>query len=191
VRRIVATGTIAGAPPPTPPHKGEGRYGGCADWPMAANAWVRQIFPNLPYELPPPLWGRVGVGESHLMPHSNIDQKTRNRARELRKSMTEPERRLWRRLRELERPGVRIRRQTPIGPYIVDFACLSRRLVIEVDGDLHGHDAGIAHDAKRTEWLDNQGYRVLRFWNTDVCQNIDGVLETIQIALEIPDVRHD
>ena len=79
--------------------------------------------------------------------------------------------------------GTHFRRQVPIGPYVADFACMAARLIIEVDGSQHGDDAGMQKDAKRTQWLEQEGYRVLRFWNNDVTRNIKGVLEAIHVAL--------
>jgi very-short-patch-repair endonuclease len=77
------------------------------------------------------------------------------------------------------------RRQVPIGPYVVDFACLGARLLIEVDGGQNVHD--VERDNERTVWLKSQGFRVLRFWNNDVLQRTDVVLEMIRAAvLEIP-----
>jgi very-short-patch-repair endonuclease len=103
------------------------------------------------------------------------------RARELRTNATDAERKLWWKLRYRQVGGYRFRRQVPIGPYVVDFACLSHRLLIEVDGAQHGEN--IAYDRARTRWLESRGYRVLRFWNGDVLQDIEGVLETIYRAL--------
>lgn len=96
------------------------------------------------------------------------------RARELRANMTDAERRLWSKLRRKQINGHRFRRQVPIGPYIVDFACLASRLLIEVDGGQHGVD--VERDIRRTAWLESQNFRVLRFWNSDVLGNIEGVL---------------
>jgi very-short-patch-repair endonuclease len=103
------------------------------------------------------------------------------RAGELRRNLTDAERKLWWKLRHRQVGGYRFRRQVPIGPYIVDFACLSHRLLIELDGSQHGEN--IAYDQARTRWLGSRGYRVLRFWNGDVLQDLEGVLETIYRAL--------
>jgi very-short-patch-repair endonuclease len=72
-------------------------------------------------------------------------------------------------------------RQEPIGPYVVDFVCRERRLVVEVDGGQHATDT---RDVVRDQWLTDHRYRVLRFWNIDVLRNMDGVLETIALTLE-------
>jgi very-short-patch-repair endonuclease len=98
--------------------------------------------------------------------------------------MTAPERKLWWRLRELAPKGSHFRRQATIRPYFADFACHTTRLVIEIDGGQHGHAAQFKHDLKRDAYLSRNGYRVLRFWNNDVRQNIEGVLSVICEALE-------
>jgi very-short-patch-repair endonuclease len=105
------------------------------------------------------------------------------RARELRKNANDAEQRLWSLLRGKQLSGYKFRRQYPIGNYIADFACISARLVIEVDGDTHGNDEAEARDAKRTEYIERLGYRVIRFWNDQVFSATDGVIETILDAL--------
>lgn len=92
--------------------------------------------------------------------------------------MTEAEMRLWARLRA-NRLGCHFRRQHRIGPYVVDFACLERKLIVEVDGGHHNEPKGAAHDARRTDFLQRDGYDVLRFWNNDVLARTDNVVETI------------
>lgn len=106
-------------------------------------------------------------------------------ARRLRRDMTDAERQLWQRLRR-NALGVHVRRQAPIGPYIADFVCFDRRLVVELDGGQHAQPGQVAYDAERTAFLERAGFRVLRFWNNDVLTNPDGVLETIRRALEQP-----
>ena len=96
-------------------------------------------------------------------------------ARKLRHDMTDAERKLWSRIRA-HQLGAHFRRQAPLGSYVLDFVCFSARLVIEVDGGQHA-DSG--QDRVRDAWLQAQGFLVLRFWNNDVLQNIDGVLEAI------------
>jgi very-short-patch-repair endonuclease len=100
----------------------------------------------------------------------------------MRRAMTPAEMRLWQRLKKPGIEGCRFRRQTPIGPYIVDFFCPEHRLIVEVDGDQHGLENTRRADSERTEWLAGQGYRVLRFWNPDVFENIEGVCDTIFAA---------
>jgi very-short-patch-repair endonuclease len=105
------------------------------------------------------------------------------RARQLRRAMTDVEKKLWWRLRN-DQLGVSFRRQHPIGPYIVDFLAPSVGLVIEVDGGQHGMDDQLAFDARRSEFLEARGLRVMRFWNNEVMSNLEGVLETIWLALQ-------
>jgi very-short-patch-repair endonuclease len=80
--------------------------------------------------------------------------------------------------------GAKFRRQQPIGPYIVDFINFENKLVIEIDGGQHGQDNMRKKDEDRTMWLKGRGYQVLRFWDNEVLQNIDGVLEKILAALK-------
>ena len=77
--------------------------------------------------------------------------------------------------------GAKFRRQVPIGPFIADFLCKELSIIVEADGGQHSDQE--AYDARRTAWLESQGYRVLRFWNNEVLENIEGVLEVIQGAL--------
>jgi very-short-patch-repair endonuclease len=95
--------------------------------------------------------------------------------------MTEAERNLWEHLRLRKINGSKFRRQYEIAPYIVDFICVEESLVIEIDGGQHA-DA-VEYDAARTEFLKLAGYRVLRFWNNEVLQNADGVVQVISEAL--------
>jgi very-short-patch-repair endonuclease len=104
-------------------------------------------------------------------------------ARRLRRDMTDAERKLWRFLRSLSLTGTHFRRQATIGPFFADFACHQQRLIIEVDGGQHNDPHHAARDALRTEYLNAHGYRVLRFWNSDVLGNVDGVCEAILEAL--------
>ncbi|MEX2034427.1 MAG: endonuclease domain-containing protein [Xanthobacteraceae bacterium] len=97
-------------------------------------------------------------------------------AKRLRKSMTDAERRLWYRLRAHRFEGCKFKRQVPIGPYIVDFACLNHGLVVELDGGQHAESD---RDLARDEFLSAKGFRVLRFWNNDALKNSGGVLDEI------------
>ena len=101
--------------------------------------------------------------------------------RRSRREAPEPERRLLRGLKEAF-PDLKWRHQSPVGPFRVDFLCFSARLVIEVDGDTHAGNE--AHDARRTAFLEREGYRVLRFSNADVTQNIEGVLAQISLSFQ-------
>lgn len=94
--------------------------------------------------------------------------------------MTEAEERLWFHLRNRKLGGYKFRRQVTITPFIVDFLCIERKLVIEADGSQHGEEV----DAKRTAFLQRQGYLVIRFWNSEIFENLDGVLSGILAALQ-------
>jgi very-short-patch-repair endonuclease len=100
-------------------------------------------------------------------------------ARQLRKNSTLVERKLWRYLRSRSLGGFKFVRQEPIGPYVVDFICREKRLVVEVDGGQHAESA---RDTVRDQWLLEHRYRVLRFWNNEVLGNIEGVWQTIFAA---------
>ncbi len=102
--------------------------------------------------------------------------------KQLRTNQTDAEMKLWRHLRSKRFSGFKFKRQQPIDRYIADFCCLRGRLVIEVDGGQHQDQ--ISYDETRTRHLNEQGFRVLRFWNNDVLQNINQVLEVIRQALE-------
>jgi very-short-patch-repair endonuclease len=105
------------------------------------------------------------------------------RARDLRKNMTDAEMVLWQHIRKRQINVCRFRRQFLIGSYIVDFVCLEKRLIIEVDGGQH---ADSVYDDSRTAWLEDQGFKVIRFWNNDVLKEMDAVLEVIRMALSPP-----
>lgn len=107
-------------------------------------------------------------------------------ARQLRRNQTDLERKLWQALRGRRFGGYKFRRQQPIGPYIADFVCFEERLIIELDGSQHGEAENITYDAARTEFLKNDGFRVRRFWNHELVENFDGVLDGICIELGIP-----
>ncbi|MBX9827596.1 MAG: DUF559 domain-containing protein [Xanthobacteraceae bacterium] len=104
-------------------------------------------------------------------------------ARNLRKSMTRQEVKLWQRLRELRTLGHHFRRQSPLVPYIVDFECRRSRVIVEVDGHQHGYDENRRRDDVRDKALAERGYRILRFSNGDVDRELDGVMEAICLAL--------
>ena len=108
------------------------------------------------------------------------------RTRKLRRERTTAERRLWWKLRELKQAGFKFRQQVPIDHFIVDFACLSERLIVEVDGGTHSTDEEIAKDRPRQQYLQRQGFRVLRVWNSEIRENIEGVMDSIVGALGPP-----
>jgi very-short-patch-repair endonuclease len=106
------------------------------------------------------------------------------RARELRRQQTAAEERLWGRLRGRKLKGFKFARQAPLGPYFGDFVCRECKLVIELDGATHGTEAEIERDERRSAYLANQGYRILRFTNAEMFETADSVIETILAALE-------
>lgn len=102
------------------------------------------------------------------------DPHLTSRAKEMRKGLPEPERRMWHELRAERFQGVKFRRQKVVGKYIADFASNAPKLVVEIDGDTHAGQEG--YDATRTQFLEDQGYTVIRFSNLEVMGNMDGVL---------------
>jgi len=98
-------------------------------------------------------------------------------ARKLRKEATEAENILWYHLRAKQLNNLKFRRQQPVGKYIVDFVCFEKKLIIEVDGGHHAENNET--EKKRTQWLNDKGYTIIRFWNNEVLQNCTGVLEEI------------
>jgi very-short-patch-repair endonuclease len=113
-----------------------------------------------------------------------VDTQTLGRARFLRRNETAAEIKLWEALRAKRLHGFKFVRQLPIGPYVTDFACRSRMLIVEVDGATHGEEHEVAQDLRRTAFLEGQGWRVLRVWNNDVFENLIGVCDSILLALE-------
>jgi very-short-patch-repair endonuclease len=107
-----------------------------------------------------------------------------SRAKHLRTEETAAEARLWAQLRARRLNGLKFVRQQVIGPYIVDFACRSNRLILEVDGATHGSSTELAHDQRRTVFLESKGWKVLRVSNEAVFNNLNGVCDMILIALE-------
>ena len=120
-------------------------------------------------------WGEV---------RRSYSRQTLERAQSLRRGQTAAEGLLWHYLRNKQLGGYKFRRQQPIGPYIADFACLSRKLLVELDGGQHVEEGD--DDQKRDAYLQEQGYRVLRFWNHEVFENCFGVLERIFEELTYP-----
>jgi very-short-patch-repair endonuclease len=105
----------------------------------------------------------------------------KTKARELRKNPTDAEKELWKHLRLRQIGGYKFRRQHPVGPYIVDFVCLKRRLIVEVDRGQHSQQ--VAYDEERSMWLEGQGFQILRFWDNEVLTSVDVVKEVIAEAL--------
>ncbi len=101
----------------------------------------------------------------------------------MRGAPTEAEQRLWRLLRDRRLSGLKFRRQVPIGPYVVDFLCVGARLIVEADGSQHAENR---RDAARDAYLASEGWTVLRFWNHEVLQNRNGVLDTILARAGLP-----
>jgi len=108
-------------------------------------------------------------------------------AKSLRTNMTDAEKKLWYHLRANRFQGLKFVRQKPMGPYIVDFCCCSKKLVIELDGGQHGQQ--VEYDARRTDYLNGLGYRVIRFSDTEALKNITSVLEQIALSLTLPRKR--
>jgi very-short-patch-repair endonuclease len=104
-------------------------------------------------------------------------------AKRLRANTTPHERALWRALKEIPVEGTHFRRQAPIGPYVVDFFCPAKRLILELDGGHHNDDETAKRDHERQAWLEQQGYRVVRFWNSEVTGDLRAVLERIYVEL--------
>ena len=115
--------------------------------------------------------------EIKLVPSKNTTPKMMRRAGELRRNQTEAEAKLWSRLRTHRVNGIQFRRQHAIGNYIVDFCSPRRKLIIEVDGSQHLEQDD--YDSERTKYLESLGYRVLRFWNNEVLNNMDMVMRVI------------
>ena len=101
-------------------------------------------------------------------------------ARELRKNSTIQEKRLWNLLKNRHFHNLKFKRQQPIGNYIVDFICKEAKIIIEVDGGQHNEKENIELDKKRTEFLESNGYKVIRFWNNEVYENIEGVIKRLE-----------
>jgi very-short-patch-repair endonuclease len=104
-------------------------------------------------------------------------------ANKLRANTTPHERILWRALKELPVDGTHFRRQAPIGAYVVDFFCPAKHLIIELDGGYHNDDENAKRDHERQLWLEQEGYRVIRFWNSEISRDLTAVLERIYVEL--------
>jgi very-short-patch-repair endonuclease len=113
-----------------------------------------------------------GVGEGGKMTSEEATF-----SKQLRKTATDAEKRLWKYLRMKQIYGLKFRRQESIGTYVVDFVCYEKKIIVEADGGQHNQSAS---DIERDDWLQSQGFIVLRFWNHEILTNTDGVLEMIQ-----------
>jgi very-short-patch-repair endonuclease len=126
--------------------------------------------------------------EVTAMPHDLVSRRRRGNARAMRSEMTPAELKLWNALRGNRLMGLKFRRQVPIGPYIVDFACPSKRLIVEADGSQHSDN--VAYDENRTTYLKQTGWTVLRFFNHDVLNDIDGTCQHIVNLAGLTEPEH-
>ena len=154
---------------------------------MTATVWSRNLLGLCGSAVVfPSLREAVGRGQgwgAKIMPSSRRTDGRVPRARRLRRDATAAERKLWQLLRQTSLHGTHFRRQATLGPYFADFACHESRLVIEVDGGQHALPANVAADEVRTSYFRTNGYTVLRFWNNDVLDNIEGVMTVILEAI--------
>jgi very-short-patch-repair endonuclease len=129
---------------------------------------------------PPPQAGEGGPkGRERAAPKAR-KRVTLEKAKGLRSNQTDAELRLWYHLRAGRFLGLKFKRQHPVGPYIVDFACMTHRLIVEADGGQHNASQT---DAVRDAFLKRQGFRVLRYWNDDVLRDTAAVLDSIRLAV--------
>ncbi len=105
-------------------------------------------------------------------------------AKQLRVDSTPAEKRLWEQLRNRQLEKQKFRRQVPVGPYVVDFICLEKKLIIEIDGWTHSTEAEILNDKRRTSFLESQGFKIIRFQNIEIKEGLDEVLTLIAEALK-------
>ena len=120
------------------------------------------------------------------MAHQEVPSANRRLGRAMRKRLTPAELKLWQVIRNRQLDGLRFRRQAPLGPYIVDFFCPERRLIVEVDGGHHRRFQRLRADAERDKWLRSQGHTVLRFANPAVLKSLDSGCATILAASQRP-----
>lgn len=116
------------------------------------------------------------------MGHDLVPSRQRKNAKSMRRGMTDAELKLWNELRAHRLMGMSFRRQVPIGPYIIDFACSTHSLIIEVDGSQHADPESVQRDEARSAYLNASGWTILRFWNDDVVRDIDNVCQHIVIV---------
>lgn len=116
------------------------------------------------------------------MGHDLVPSRQRKNAKSMRRGMTDAELKLWNELRAHRLMGMSFRRQVPIGPYVIDFACSAHSLIIEVDGSQHADPESVQRDEARSAYLNASGWTILRFWNDDVVRDIDNVCQHIVIV---------
>jgi very-short-patch-repair endonuclease len=133
-------------------------------------------------------WGQ-GAGQG--MARQEQATRLRTNAKRLRKDMTGAERRLWNVLRAHRLEGIGFRRQMPIAGYIVDFAAPAHRVIVELDGSQHGEINGLRADRRRDLRLEELGWTVLRFWNVDVMNELDGVCRRILVECQSKGTGHE
>lgn len=134
-----------------------------------------ELFMNVLYPSPP-------VGEGGWKPDEGLKELIKERAKYLRNNLTKPEDVLWYYLRNRRFIDLKFRRQVPMKKYILDFVCLEKKLIIELDGSQHLGDKAIKYDIKRDNFFKNQGFRILRFYNSEIFNNLEGVLEVIYLS---------
>ena len=115
-----------------------------------------------------------------------LKKNIRTFARNMRSEPTKAEKKLWDTLRDYKQDGFKFRRQVPFDNYIVDFACHSAKLIIEVDGHTHTSERELQYDNNRQTFLESRGYKVLRFWNEDIFQSLDQIIAEIETYLTPP-----
>jgi len=133
--------------------------------------------------IPSPHEGEGGTQPVRVGRVGGYSKRTLNRAKSLRRELSDAEKMLWRLLRSRQLRGAKFRRQQPIGPFIADFVCQQHWLIVEADGGQHAESI---IDDRRTAFVESKGYRVLRFWNNDIFENEEGVLTSILNALQAP-----
>jgi very-short-patch-repair endonuclease len=141
---------------------------------------------EVPYIVPSPLAGE-GQDEGEKIVKVYVKRSLAVKARTLRRRFTDAELKLWRHLRGRQIGGEKFRRQQPLGKYVVDFVCLEKKLIVDVDGGQH---AAPEYDKERTMWLESEGFQVIRFWNNEVLRDIAPVLDAIYKELKNEDVCH-
>ncbi len=125
-----------------------------------------------------------GRGQQTRKAERFYSKETLEKAKELRSNQTDAEGLLWYYLQNKQLNGHKFRKQQPIGNYIVDFICLEKKLVVELDGGQHGEDEAVKYDQKRTEFLNQSGFEVLRFWNDEIFKNVESVLDSVLFHLD-------